>query len=86
MYTLFIHLYSFLVRIAAFFGHAKAKRLSEGQKQVLTEIQTRLQQEERRIWIHCASVGEFEQGRPLMEDIRAQYPRFKIDIAPLERA
>ena len=64
--------------MAAFLGHAKARLLSEGQKQVWTQIQTRLQQGERRIWIHCASLGEFEQGRPLMEDIRAKFPQYKI--------
>jgi len=78
MYTFFIHLYSLAIRIAAFFGHVKAKRLAEGQKQVWSLIQTRLKQGEQRIWIHCASLGEFEQGRPLMEDIRAQYPHYKI--------
>ena len=78
MYTLSIYLYSFLVRVAAFFGLTKAKRLAEGQKQVWTQMQTRLQTSERRVWIHCASLGEFEQGRPLMEDIRAQFPHFKI--------
>jgi len=78
MYTFVIRLYSLIIRIAALFGHVKAKRLAEGQKQVWKRIQTRLQQGERRIWIHCASLGEFEQGRPLMEDIRAQYPHYKI--------
>lgn len=33
---------------------------------------------ERRIWIHCASLGEFEQGRPVIEAIRKQYPAYKI--------
>ncbi len=33
---------------------------------------------ERRIWVHCASLGEFEQGRPVIEAIRKQYPRYKI--------
>ena len=78
MYSLFIVLYSFTIRMAAFFGHVKAKRLFEGQKQVWTQIQTRLQQGERRIWIHCASLGEFEQGRPLMDDIRANFPQYRI--------
>jgi len=78
MYTFFIHLYSFVIRIAAFFGHVKAKRLADGQKQVWSLIKSRLKPGERRIWIHCASLGEFEQGRPLMEDIRAQYPQYKI--------
>ena len=78
MYTLCIYIYSFVVRMAAIFGHTKAKRLVEGQKQVWTQIQTRLQPNERRIWIHCASLGEFEQGLPLMEDIRARYPQYRI--------
>ena len=65
MYSLFIYLYSFAIRIVAFFGQVKAKQLSGGQKQVWMQIETRLQQNERRIWIHCASLGEFEQGRPL---------------------
>jgi len=78
MYTLFIYSLSFFVRVAAFLGHTKAKQLSEGQKQVWTEFQTCLQPNERRIWIHCASVGEFEQGRPLMEDIRAKFSQYKI--------
>jgi len=78
MYTLFIYLYSFFIRIAAFSGQTKAKRLLEGQKQVWKQLQTCLQPDEQRIWIHCASVGEFEQARPLMEDIRAQFPQYKI--------
>ena len=78
IYTLSVHLFSFLVRIAAFFGHVKAKRLSEGQKQVWTQMQSLLKPGERRVWIHCASVGEFEQGRPLMEHIRAQFPQYRI--------
>ena len=78
MYSLSIHLFSFLVRIAAFFGHAKAKRMTEGQKQVWKQLQTRLKTGERRIWIHCSSVGEFEQGRPLMEEIRARFPQYRI--------
>ena len=78
MYTFSIYLYSFLIRVVAIFGHAKAKLLAQGQKQVWKDIQTRLQQGERRIWVHCSSFGEFEQGRPLIEDIRAQYPQYKI--------
>ena len=78
MYTFFIHLFSFSVRIAAFFGHTKAKRLADGQKRVWTQMQTLLKPDEQRIWIHCSSVGEFEQGRPLMEYIREQFPQYKI--------
>ena len=80
MYTFSIFLFSLTVRIAAFFGNVKAKRLAEGHKQVWTQLQTRLKPDERRIWIHCASVGEFEQGRPLMEEIRNRFPRYRIVV------
>ena len=78
MYSFSIFLFSLIVRIAAFFGHTKAKQLAEGQKQVWKQLQEKLKPNELRIWIHCASVGEFEQGRPLMEDIRSHYPQYKI--------
>lgn len=80
MYSFFIRLYSFSVRIAACFGNTKAKQLAAGQKEVWTHIRTKLQPGERRIWIHCASVGEFEQGRPLIEDIRTKFPEYKIVV------
>lgn len=78
MYTLIIHILSLLVRLAARLGNEKAKKLSIGQKQVWEQMKSKLQAGEQRIWIHCASVGEFEQGRPLIEAIRANYPQFKI--------
>ena len=34
--------------------------------------------DERRIWFHCASLGEFEQGRPLIERIKQRHPEYKI--------
>ena len=78
MYAIAIKLFSLFIRIAAFFGHTKAMHLVRGQKHVWKQIESRLQPDERRIWIHCASVGEFEQGRPLIEDIRQQCPQYKI--------
>ncbi len=80
MYSLFIHLYSVFVRFAACIGNTKAKQLAEGQKNIWKEIQSKLQDGEQHIWIHCASVGEFEQGRPLIEDIRNQYPQYVIVV------
>jgi 3-deoxy-D-manno-octulosonic-acid transferase len=80
MYTLFIHIYSFLVRLAALSGNNKARQLAEGQKNIWKQISSALQSEEHRIWIHCASVGEFEQGRPLMEEIKTRHPQYKIVV------
>ena len=78
MYTFFIRLFFLMIRAAAFLGHTKAKQMIRGQKQVWTQMQTLLKPDEQRIWIHCASLGEFEQARPLMEDFRAMFPQYRI--------
>lgn len=80
MYTFFIYVYSLLVRLAAGSGNVKARQLNVGQKTVWAQIQEKIQAGERYIWVHCASVGEFEQGRSLIEDIKAQYPQYKIVV------
>ena len=54
------------VRLAALFNR-KARMLSCGEKQALDHIASRIENGERYIWFHAASVGEFEQGRPIME-------------------
>ena len=36
---------------------------------------------EKTIWMHCASLGEFEQGRPVLEEIKKKYPRYKIVLS-----
>ncbi|MDR1667825.1 MAG: 3-deoxy-D-manno-octulosonic acid transferase [Bacteroidales bacterium] len=80
MYSFLISLYALFIRAAAFAGNTKARQLAEGQKKIWTQLTAKLIPGERRIWIHCASVGEFEQGRPLIEELREKYPRFKIAL------
>lgn len=65
------------VRVAALFNK-KARRLSCGEKQALGNIASRIESGERYIWFHAASVGEFEQGRPIMEKIKQEHPQCKI--------
>jgi 3-deoxy-D-manno-octulosonic-acid transferase len=73
-YNLGLLLYSLVLRIVAPFN-PKARKFIDGRKGIFEKIKTALTAEKReRIWIHCASLGEFEQGRPLMELIRAQHP------------
>jgi 3-deoxy-D-manno-octulosonic-acid transferase len=81
VYSFLIHLYALAVKAAAFTGNTKARRLAEGQKEIWIQLKTKLIADERRIWIHCASVGEFEQGRPLIEELRKKYPQFKIAVS-----
>lgn len=81
-YNLFIFLVDKLIYSVQFFG-PKAKLFVEGQKQipaVLTNIKTWREQnpDKEIIWFHCASLGEFEQGRPVLEAIRSQNPNVGI--------
>jgi len=66
-------LYFLFIRIAALFGHKKARALVQGQKQTMTD-ETLKQIADLRgaVWFHAASVGEFEQARPIIERLAAQ--------------
>jgi len=78
LYNLAILLYTWSIRIAALFGNSKANLWIEGRKNWQEKIKIKLKSGERRIWFHCSSAGEFEQGRPLIEAFRNKYPEFKI--------
>ena len=80
-YRLFILLYASMLRIASLFN-PKAKLFVDGRKDLLLKIKAQMGNELRpRIWMHCASLGEFEQGRPVLEAIRAQYPQYAIVLS-----
>lgn len=80
IYWLAIHAYAFAVRIASLFN-PKAKLFVKGRKKLLSNIKYALINERRpRVWMHCASLGEFEQGRPILEELRKSYPNFAFVI------
>jgi 3-deoxy-D-manno-octulosonic-acid transferase len=56
----------------------KAKKWLKGRKGLFKKIKSEQNRDEKTIWIHCASLGEFEQGRPLIEEIKRIYPEKKI--------
>jgi 3-deoxy-D-manno-octulosonic-acid transferase len=60
--------------------NAKAKQWLSGRKNQFDKIKSLLKENEYRVWFHCASVGEFEQGRPVIEAYRRQWPNHKILI------
>lgn len=70
--------YFLLIRIAAFFGHKKARLLVNGQRETLKALDGAVSALKGAIWFHAASVGEFEQARPLIERLRAEQPKRKI--------
>jgi len=77
MYSLAIALYSLAVRLAAPFNK-KAKKMLAGQKETFSILEKQLNPGASYIWFHAASLGEFEQGRPLIEKIRKEKPAYKI--------
>ena len=83
-YNLFIISVSKVLGLVKFFG-PKAKLFVAGQRQipvVLDEIKTFKAQnpDKEIIWFHCASLGEFEQGRPVLEACKSRYPEFGVLI------
>ncbi len=77
IYQIGIAFYLLVIRIAANFN-PKAKLWLAGRKNIFESISLSLSENEKRIWFHYASLGEFEQGRPVQEAIRLQYPDHKI--------
>ena len=74
---MFESLYFLCVRIAALFNR-KARNLSHGERAALNYLKEHINPNESYIWFHAASVGEFEQARPVIERIRQKYPQKKI--------
>ncbi len=77
LYTAGIALYRFGVRVAGL-RNSKARKLDLGQKEIWGKLESCLKPGDRVVWVHAASLGEFEQGRPLIEKIRANHPEYKI--------
>ncbi len=76
MYSLFIGFYKIILKLISPF-HSKAKQMIEGRKQVWKKL-ANVDKEASYLWVHCASLGEFEQGRPVIERYKAQHPKSKI--------
>lgn len=77
MHTLAMRLYRFSIRLAAAGGNAKAQgwfAMRNGSAERLAKATDNLQPGQSWMWFHCASVGEFEQARPVMEAWRALHP------------
>lgn len=74
MYKLFLFFYSLGIKIVSV-GNWKAKKWREGRKNIFNIIRTQFTASGFPVvWMHCASLGEFEQGRPVLEKIKRQYP------------
>jgi 3-deoxy-D-manno-octulosonic-acid transferase len=77
MYNIAISFYAFVVRLVSPFNK-KAKKMLAGQKKTFALLEEKIDKNSPYIWFHAASLGEFEQGRPLMEKIKQEKPEYKI--------
>ncbi|MDD4602923.1 MAG: glycosyltransferase N-terminal domain-containing protein [Bacteroidales bacterium] len=81
LYSFFIYCFGFAIRLASLFN-VKARKWVKGRAGLFEEIEAELKQIDRKktpiIWFHASSLGEFEQGRPVIEDFRKRWPTKKI--------
>ncbi len=77
MYSLAIHFYAFIIALISPF-HKKARIMRLGQWKTNSILREKIDRNAKYIWFHASSLGEFEQGRPMMEKIKAEHPEYKI--------
>lgn len=77
LYNFSIFLYILGARLLSPF-YSKARLWSRGQQKWEVMLEKKINWSDKNIWIHCASLGEFEQGRPLIEALKRNYPEYKI--------
>lgn len=80
IYTTSIKAYGLALKLAAPFV-PKAKLWVEGRLHWEEKIRKAIQPNDRVLWVHCSSLGEFEQGRPVIEALRLAYPSHKIAVS-----
>ncbi len=76
-YNITVFLADLLLRAIALFD-PKFKLFVEGRKEIFGRLREVIRKEDRVIWFHCASLGEFEQGRPIIEAAKTQFSGYKI--------
>ncbi len=77
LYNIFFQIYVWLFRIVALF-HKKAAKMTAGQRQTFLQLEEKIRPDDQCLWVHVASLGEFEQGRPIIEALRRRFPQYKI--------
>jgi len=79
LYNIIVHIANFSLKIVAQFS-PKIKLFIDGRKEVNTKIREKIKLSDKTIWFHAASLGEYEQGLPVIEKIKEKYPSHKIVV------
>ena len=77
MYNILIYLYLLGVAIYSLFDK-KVRKMWRGEREAFSVLKANVDKRAEYVWFHAASLGEFEQGRPLMERLRRDHPEYKI--------
>lgn len=77
IYNIVIYFVLWGIAIASLFNE-KVRKMWHGEREAFKILKQKVDPNAKYIWFHAASLGEFEQGRPLMERIRKEYPQYKI--------
>lgn len=80
IYNLIVQIANFLLKIVAQFS-PKIKLFVDGRKPVFDILTSKIKTEDKTIWFHAASLGEYEQGLPVIEKIKEKFPHHKIVIS-----
>jgi 3-deoxy-D-manno-octulosonic-acid transferase len=79
-YNILTHITSFFLKGIALFN-PKIKLFVDGRKTVFEALKNSISKTDKVIWIHCASLGEFEQGLPIIKELKKQYTTHKIAVS-----
>ena len=77
LYNIFLFFFRIGIRLASLFN-PKAKKWVDGRRNIFSRMREAIKPGQKIIWVHCASLGEFEQGRPVMEALKTTYPDHSI--------
>ena len=77
IYNIVIYFVLFGIAVASLFNE-KVRKMWRGEREAFKILRQKVDPDAKYVWFHAASLGEFEQGRPLMERIRKEHPQYKI--------
>ena len=78
-YNILTHIASLILKLLALFS-PKLKLFVEGRKDVFTTLKSKINSSDNVIWVHAASLGEYEQGIPVMEALKKEFPNYKLVV------
>lgn len=79
-YTILTHIASLILKLLALFS-PKLKLFVDGRKDVFPTLKSKINSGDKVIWVHAASLGEYEQGIPVMEALKKEFPKHKLVVS-----